>query len=123
MTMGFPQGLNDYAHLCHQNAINHGFWDKMNEVLRRFPEIEPDIMASKIALIHSEGSEVLEAIRKPTAERSKKIPDFSEEADECADIFIRLMDYCGRRRMNIEGAVLAKMEYNSKRPHMHGKKL
>ena len=38
-----------------------------------------------------------------------------------ADAIIRILDYCGEYKLNIAGALAAKMEYNLQRPHKHGK--
>jgi len=56
----------------------------------------------------------------------KKIRDdhmrrLTNEEEELADIVIRLADYCGWRGIDLGRVILAKMEYNTKRPHMHGK--
>lgn len=75
--------------------------------------------AEKIALMHSELSEMLEGIRKPG--KSDKIPDFSQEEEELADVFIKLMDYTGGFNIRLGAAVAAKLEFNAKREHKHGK--
>lgn len=113
--------LNMLAMTCHEMSRSKGFWDKFDQVVAAFPEIEPELLGNKIALIHSEASETLECLRKPGENMSAKIPDYTCEADECADILIRLMDYVAKRNIDIGGAVIAKMQYNSNRPHMHGK--
>jgi len=42
-------------------------------------------------------------------------------AEELADVFIRLADLCAGLEIDIESAILAKMEKNKSRPKMHGK--
>lgn len=45
----------------------------------------------------------------------------TNEEEELADICIRIGDYAGYRGIDLGAAILAKMKYNSSRPHMHGK--
>lgn len=113
--------LNMLATTAYANSKAKGFWDLENKVIEAFPQMETVIMGNKLTLIHSEVSEVCEALRKPFPETSKKIPPYMEEEDELADIIIRVMDYCGRRNIDIGGAVALKMQYNSNRPYKHGK--
>ena len=73
-----------------------------------------------MALIHAEISEALEALRdnNPT---SSKILDFSSVEEELADAVIRIMDYAFGKDLDVAGAIVAKIEYNSDREFMHGK--
>lgn len=69
--------------------------------------------AEKLALIHSEVSECLEAVRKS---------DSYNEAEELADVLVRLLDYAGGFGIDLSGAYYRKMLANYHRPHRHGKK-
>lgn len=113
--------LNMLAVTCHEMSRSKGFYELEDKILAAFPEAAPLLCGHKLALIHSEASEVLEALRKKEPQVSAKIAPHSEEADECADILIRLLDYCGYRNIDIGGAVVSKMLYNSERPYKHGK--
>lgn len=108
----FKTGLNYLKDLVHTNSKNKGFWDKE----RNFGEA--------IALIHSELSEALETYRKQDGIHSQDehCPQFSNVEIELADAIIRILDLCGGFGFNIADAICAKVEYNSSRPHMHGKK-
>ncbi len=100
--------IKDLTRAVHQNAVDHGFWEgERND-------------AEAIALMHSELSEALEALRDGNPP-SKKIPEFSGVEEELADVVIRIMDFCGGRELDLEDAVLAKMAFNAGRPHKHGR--
>jgi NTP pyrophosphatase (non-canonical NTP hydrolase) len=89
--------------LVHDNAVAKGFYDTG----RNSGEI--------LALIHSEVSEALEAIRSTD-------PEKNNIGEEMADTVIRVMDACEYWGIDLENEILNKMETNSKRPKKHGKK-
>jgi NTP pyrophosphatase (non-canonical NTP hydrolase) len=82
------------------------------------PAKDIDFMLSKLALIHSEVTEVLEAMRKQKDER--------EVVEEMADILIRLLDFyqgainCGWVESSLNEVTGQKLNKNKERPAMHG---
>lgn len=101
------------VHEIFKNAVEKGWWEKE----RPFPEI--------IALIHSELSEALEAYREGLRPTSIYMSDEGKPEGipiELADVIIRIFDYCGHAKIDIEGAILMKHEYNKSRPYRHGNK-
>lgn len=72
-------------------------------------------------LIVSEVAEMTEAVRKVEPMASKKIPEFTEEEEELADVLIRVFDYAGGHSLRLGEAVIEKLRYNQSRPFKHGK--
>ncbi len=87
---------------AHSTAVEHGWWDT--------PRSDGEL----IALMHSELSEALEASRNDEGDM--------RVGEELADCVIRIMDYCGERKIDLEKCILDKMTINQKRPYRHGGK-
>lgn len=105
----FTEAWNQKAAEVNETAKAKGWWDAE----RNDGEI--------IALMHSELSEALEALRHGNPPDSH-IPEFCGTEAEMADVVIRIMDYGKARGLRIAEAIEAKMAYNAKRDRMHGGK-
>lgn len=114
--------LDNLARSVHSNARSKGFWNYM------YPEPDGDqfifdgdqfiFFAKQIAMIHSEATEVLEALRKSKGQ--------DQVVEELADIIIRVVDLYqglvnfGEAEDSLEDVVTRKTMINSQRPKMHG---
>lgn len=135
--MGITELFKHLAKRVHTNAIKHGFWDEAKTVYLQ--RIEPGndespwtsdyslqhwvdelIISQKLALIHSEVTEALEALRDGISP-SKAIPPHSCLEEELADVIIRILDLAGWMSLDIGSALRAKVSYNEGRPHKHGR--
>lgn len=103
--------LENLANELHETATSKGFWDD---------QVNIHFVLAKLALVHSEVSEVLEAVRK--SQGDEKV------VEEMADIIIRLLDlYAGMKEYGwisgdvyLDGILLEKADVNAQRPQMHG---
>ncbi len=98
---------------CHHEMKKKGFWGEGTKT--------PMGLVAKLALIGCEVAEVIECVRKDPTAPSTKVPEISCEAEECADILLRLLDYCGARGIDLGEAAAKKYHYNLTRPFKHGK--
>jgi NTP pyrophosphatase (non-canonical NTP hydrolase) len=102
-------GLDAFSAVLHESALEKGFWDG---------EITYDKIGNKLALVHSEVTEVLEAIRKDKG---------SEEiVEEMADVIIRLLDLYaammneGFVEHSLDEVMDNKINKNKERQRLHG---
>lgn len=108
-----------------------GFWkyrEETPQLIRNFfPEeiaeefaiaVEKAYNAQAIALMHSELSEALEADRKDLMD--DKLTHRKGLEVELADAVIRIMDFSQGKDLDVDGAVLEKLNYNKTRPYLHG---
>jgi NTP pyrophosphatase (non-canonical NTP hydrolase) len=109
MANKFVEQWNKMGHLAFKHSAIKGFWDHN----RNQGEI--------IALIHSELSEALEAMRHGNPP-DDKIPEFTGVEAELADAVIRILDYGTGMGYRIGEAIVAKIAYNPSREPMHGKR-
>ena len=126
--------LNALAEQCSDYAVKAGFWEDEDILLAQLVPCDNGTVyerlwnriiflfnSEKIALEMSELAERLETLRNNPTKADEHCPDFLNIEIECADLIIRCLDFCGRRKLRIGEALIAKMQFNETRPFKHGK--
>jgi NTP pyrophosphatase (non-canonical NTP hydrolase) len=104
--------FDDWAREIHETSVEKGFWEPNND------ETHVIFYLKQIAMIHSECSEVLEAIRKEKGD--------DQVVEELADIIIRTLDlYQGLKDdgytiESLHQVMRRKTVINRQRDKMHG---
>jgi NTP pyrophosphatase (non-canonical NTP hydrolase) len=97
----------------HLAAAKAGWWTDLETRKNLAENISPMLVATKLALIHSEVSEALEGYR--TNSMDEKLPDHPAITVELADALIRIFDLAGAMQLNLAEALYEKMLYNRSR--------
>lgn len=127
------KSIGEWSREVHRLAVEKGWHERPMRDAQG--HVNVDAVAAKLALIHSEVSEALEALRdSPNAPRHLGMPaDLAAFAVapsgkpegfevELADAVIRILDLAESLGLDIESAMKWKHEYNASRPHRHGGK-
>ena len=113
--MNYVTDLDDLAHTLHANAKLKGFYEPLEHMEKQDHIV---FQLKQLAMIHSEVTEVLEAMRKKQG--GDKV------TEELADIIIRVLDFwaylneTGYTLKKLSVALNDKMNVNASRGHKHG---
>lgn len=146
-TAMFLEAMEKLVKRAYKNAESKGYWEEgekeydivterddegcVNDTDVVLVKTKPWNFGEKIALLHSELTEMLEAHRKGNPPCAKTYPSpfdgkpitigvmegggvrtITAVEEECADVVIRLMSLCGKLGIDLGRVILAKMEYN-----------
>lgn len=96
--------------VCYQTLIGMGI--KITDLLFAINDAQVLADIGEAGLIGEEVGELLTAIRKK-----------ENIGEECADIVIRVMNFCDRKEINLRDEILKKNIKNVKREYLHGDKV
>lgn len=103
----------------HQGNVEAGWWTDLDtmqslaEECRIHTRFGKALVAEKLALIHSEVSEAMEAARKNLMD--DKLPHRKGIEVELADAVIRILDLTGALNLDLAGAIQEKLSFNATR--------
>ena len=92
--------------LCHGLAREAGWWDSRNLD-------DPQTIPACLCLVHSEVSEAMEGARKNRMD--DHLPHRKALEVELADAMIRILDLAGAYQLDLGGALVEKLVYNTQR--------
>ncbi len=129
VTADMAEAISDAARACHQLAREKGWWPELVELPTMANDQRLNTIGAKIALIHSEASEALEALREcgslaDIREVKHSGPRLKPEGFgvELADVIIRCFDLACAVGVDVGALIRDKHSFNAGREHRHGGK-
>lgn len=119
MDMDEHYAIETLQRKIHQGNVDAGWWTDLDtlqslaEECRIRTRFGKALVAEKLALIHSEVSEAMEASRKNLMD--DKLTHRKGVEVELADAVIRILDLAGALNLDLAGAIQEKLMYNKTR--------
>jgi NTP pyrophosphatase (non-canonical NTP hydrolase) len=107
-----PAYINELVSLCHGMSKNAGWWTDLQTGLPL--SLTQERIGDKLMLIVTEIAEAKEGHRKGLMD--DHLPNRTMIEVELADALIRIADLAGVLNLDLGGAVVEKLRYNTQRP-------
>ena len=122
MTRDDAYTISRVAHDVHCVNVDNGWWEDRKAISAAHPNGKHQVILAALALVTTEISEAVEAIRKhdPTTWTDTKAKDTF--ARELAGATLRIMDLAAWTGVDLGEAIRAELEANKARGHRHGGK-
>lgn len=111
--LSLEDSVNDLQLTCHGLSCEAGWWGPHAQQATGLASPTSQDVAEKLLLIHSEISEAVEGRRKNL--QDDHLPHRKMFDVELADAVIRIFDLAGALRIDLSGALVDKLIYNTKR--------
>lgn len=102
----YADQVTQIEQLCHGLAREAGWWDNRDLT-------DPQTIPTCLCLVHSEISEAMEGARKNRMD--DHLPHRKALEVELADAMIRILDLAGAYELDLGGALVEKLVYNTQR--------
>ena len=122
MTRDDAYAIARVAHDVHNVNVSNGWWQDRVAIAAAHPNGKHQVILAALALVTTEISEAVEAVRKhdPTTWADTKTKDTF--ARELAGATLRIMDLAAWTGVDLGEAIRAELEANKARGHRHGGK-
>jgi len=122
MTHDDAYAISRVAYDVHRVNVDNGWWEDRMAITAAHPKGMHQVVLAALALVTTEISEAVEAIRKhdPTTWANTKEKDTF--ARELAGATIRIMDLAAWTGVDLGEAIRAELEANKARGYKHGGK-
>lgn len=124
---GRRDALSTLGHKSHANAVTKGFYADYERVRSRLGSAQDRAFLdnlwrlARLALVHSEISEAVEAIRDGSVSGTTVNGKPEGLPAELADAVIRIAGFAAHQGIDLDKAIRDKSAYNETRPQGHGR--
>ena len=119
----FISWFEQFQKYAYNINYGNGWWDARDKILESgMASAKQIVVLAVLGLVTSEVVEGMEAVRKQDPSKWNDWQTKDTLVRELAGTVVRCMDLAGRLDLNLGQAIIAELEANAGRGHMHGGK-